>query len=348
MTQRDWRIFREDFNISTKGGNMPHPIRYWNESGLPSKCLEVIEKVGYKDPTPIQRQAISIQIQNRDIIGIAETGSGKTASFVIPMLVFLSVLPPLNYENAHLGPYALIMAPTRELALQIEEEAKKFCSHMGFTCVSLVGGHTHQEQTTNLRNGAHIVIATPGRLKDCIQQRLVALQQCTYIVMDEADRMMEMGCEDDLNYILNHMPLSNIKPDSEDAENVDKLKKMTGRTLPFRQTVMFSATMPVLVETLAKKFLRRPATVIIGNAGQVVDTIEQRVEFIGEEIRKTQRVQSILNSLQFKPPIIIFVNRKTGCDTLQKAIDQTVLSFYFRLNVGLCMVLNRKSNVKRL
>ena len=140
MQERDWRIFKEDFNISTKGGNIPRPIRSWAESSLPKKVLDVIESVGYTEPTPIQRQAIPIGIQNRDIIGIAETGSGKTASFVIPLLVYISDLPPLNAENMADGPYALIMAPTRELAQQIEQEALKFATPMGFNCVSIVGG----------------------------------------------------------------------------------------------------------------------------------------------------------------------------------------------------------------
>ncbi|KAJ1548559.1 mRNA splicing protein prp28, partial [Cladochytrium tenue] len=122
MKDRDWRIFKEDFNISTKGGIVPNPIRSWDESDLPAKLLQVISDVGYKEPTPIQRQAIPIGLQNRDIIGIAETGSGKTASFVIPMLVYISELPPLTEENRSEGPYALILAPTRELAQQIEEE----------------------------------------------------------------------------------------------------------------------------------------------------------------------------------------------------------------------------------
>lgn len=140
MKERDWRIFKEDFNISTKGGQIPHPIRSWAESGLPEKMLKVIDQVGYKEPTPIQRQAIPIGIQNRDIIGIAETGSGKTASFVIPLLTYISDLPKITQENMAEGPYALIMAPTRELAQQIEEETIKFANPMGFTCVSIVGG----------------------------------------------------------------------------------------------------------------------------------------------------------------------------------------------------------------
>ena len=185
MKERDWRIFKEDFNISTKGGNMPNPIRSWEESGIPAKLLDVIAGIGYTAPTPIQRQAIPIGLQNRDIIGIAETGSGKTASFVIPMLVYITELPPLSDLNRMDGPYALIMAPTRELAQQIEQETLKFCKGMGFNCVSIVGGHTIEEQSFNLRNGAEIIIATPGRLRDCLERRVLVLSQCKYVVMDE-------------------------------------------------------------------------------------------------------------------------------------------------------------------
>ncbi|KAJ3279029.1 mRNA splicing protein prp28 [Borealophlyctis nickersoniae] len=135
--------------MSTKGGNIPNPIRSWKESDLPPKILDVIA-------------------QNRDIVGIAATGSGKTASFVIPMLVFINELPPITEDNQHLGPYALIMTPTRELAQQIEQETVKFAKGMGFRCLSLTGGHTIEGQAFNLRDGAHIIIATPGRLKDCL------------------------------------------------------------------------------------------------------------------------------------------------------------------------------------
>merc|ERR1712218_94418 len=122
MAERDWRIFREDYNIAIKGGNIPHPIRKWNEANLPSEILEIIEKVGYTEPTPIQRQAIPIGLQNRDIIGVAETGSGKTAAFLIPLLEWIMSLPKqTRVEEADQGPYAIIMAPTRELAQQFEQ-----------------------------------------------------------------------------------------------------------------------------------------------------------------------------------------------------------------------------------
>ena len=140
------------------GGSIPHPLRSWEESLIPKQILECIERIGYKEPSPIQRQAIPIGLQNRDIIGIAETGmlllffplplfkltlyvgSGKTAAFVIPMLAFISNLPLFTDDNRHLGPYALILAPTRELAQQIESEARKFASPLGYKCVSIVGG----------------------------------------------------------------------------------------------------------------------------------------------------------------------------------------------------------------
>ncbi|CAO3620931.1 unnamed protein product [Mucor fragilis] len=319
MKERDWRIFKEDFNISTKGGNIPHPIRSWAESGLPEKMLQVIESVGYTEPTPIQRQAIPIGIQNRDIIGIAETGSGKTASFVIPLLTYISDLPKITEENMAEGPYALIMAPTRELAQQIEEETIKFATPLGFTCVSIVGGHAIEEQSFNLRNGAEIIIATPGRLKDCLDRRILVLNQCTYVVMDEADRMIDMGMEADVNFILDALPVTNMKPENDD----DEMQVEPPQGYKYRQTTMFSATMPPAVERLARKYLRREAVVTIGQAGQAVESVEQRVEMINDENKKTNRLMEILNSGKFAPPIIIFVNQRRGVDTLSKAINRS-------------------------
>ena len=322
MKDRDWRIFKEDFNISTKGGNIPNPIREWKDSNLPPRILSIVASLGYKEPTPIQRQAIPLGLQNRDLIGVAETGSGKTASFVIPMLVFMAEMPPLTEENISQGPFALILAPTRELAQQIETETMKFAKELGYTCVSIIGGHSIEEQAFGLRNGAHIIISTPGRLKDLLDRRILVFSQCTYVVMDEADRMVDMGFEADLNVILDAMPLSNMKPDSEDAEDIERLRYLTGTDKHYRQTVMFSATMPPAVERLAKQYLRRPATVTIGVAGQIVDRIEQRVEMINDESKKMARLQSILTSEAFEPPIIVFVRQKRSCDSIARAFDK--------------------------
>ncbi|KAI0898422.1 P-loop containing nucleoside triphosphate hydrolase protein [Annulohypoxylon nitens] len=320
MRERDWRIFKEDFGISTKGGLIPNPMRNWQESGLPRRLLEIINKVGYDEPTPVQRAAIPIALQARDLIGVAVTGSGKTAAFLLPLLVYISELPPLTEITKNDGPYSLIIAPTRELVQQIESEAKKFAVPLGFTVVSLVGGHSLEEQAFALRNGAEIIVATPGRLVDCIERRLLVLSQCCYIIMDEADRMIDMGFEEPVNKILDALPVTNEKPDTDAAENAQLMSRHLGGKDRYRQTMMYTATMPTAVEKIAKKYLRRPATVTIGNAGEAVDTVEQRVEFVPGEDRRKKRLQEILSSNDFAPPIICFVNIKRNCDAVAREI----------------------------
>ncbi|KAL1756009.1 P-loop containing nucleoside triphosphate hydrolase protein [Schizophyllum commune] len=339
MKERDWRIFREDFSIAARGGQIPHPLRSWQESDIPSSILDVIETIGYKEPSPIQRQAIPIGLQNRDIIGIAETGSGKTAAFVIPLLAFISAVAPLTDENRHLGPFALILAPTRELAQQIEVETRKFASGLGYTCVSIVGGRSVEEQQFNLREGAEIIIATPGRLKDVLERHVLVLSQCRYVVMDEADRMVHLGFEPDLNFILDQLPAETMAgEESGDMMVVDDSRKhrhddyamdidgeqrmklvKKGRT---RVTTLFSATMPPAVERLARKYLRRPAIITIGEAGRAVDTVEQRVEFVNGDEKKKHRLLEILNSGQYPSPIIIFVNQKKMADMVAKDLGR--------------------------
>ncbi|KAJ6596806.1 P-loop containing nucleoside triphosphate hydrolase protein [Mycena vulgaris] len=317
MKERDWRIFREDFSISARGGQIPHPLRSWTESDIPKTILECIDEIGYKEPSAIQRQAIPIGLQNRDIIGIAETGSGKTAAFVIPMLAFIEKLAPFTDDNRHLGPYALILAPTRELAQQIESEARKFATPLGFKCVSIVGGRAVEEQQFNLREGAEIIIATPGRLKDVIERHVLVLSQCRYVVMDEADRMVHLGFEVDLTFILDALPVETMQGEDAgeqmDVDGETMIKR--GRT---RVTTLFSATMPAAVERLARKYLRKPAVITIGEAGRAVDTVEQRVEFVSGDEKKKQKLLEILNSGAYAAPIIVFVNQKKTADMVAK------------------------------
>lgn len=142
------------------------------------------------------------------------------------MLSYIARLPPLSDENRGKGPYALVLAPTRELAQQIESETNKFCKLLGYKCVSIVGGKDISEQQFNMRFGAEIVIATPGRLKDCIERSVLVMGQCTYVVMDEADRMVSLGFEDVINFILDSLPLSNLKPDTEEAADAEKMSMM--------------------------------------------------------------------------------------------------------------------------
>ncbi|ERS98406.1 ATP-dependent RNA helicase DDX23/PRP28 [Sporothrix schenckii 1099-18] len=320
MRERDWRIFKEDFSISTKGGSIPDPMRKWRESALPSRLLDVVESVGYHEPSPIQRAAIPIALQGRDLIGIAVTGSGKTAAFLLPLLVYIQKLPPLDDFSKNDGPYALILAPTRELAQQIETEAHKFATPFGYKVVSIVGGHSLEEQAFALSNGAEIIVATPGRLVDCIERRLLVLSQCCYVIMDEADRMIDLGFEEPLNKILDAMPTANIKPDTDDAEDAKAMTRFLGERTRYRQTMMYTATMPPIVEKIAKRYLRRPAIVTIGNAGEAVDTVEQRVEFIAGEDRRKERLKELMHSTQYKPPIIVFVNIKRNCEMVARDV----------------------------
>ncbi|MCJ1319203.1 mRNA splicing protein prp28 [Xylographa vitiligo] len=320
MRERDWRIFKEDYNISTKGGSIPNPMRSWVESGLPKRLLDVVDQVGYTEPSAVQRAAIPIALQSRDLIGVAVTGSGKTAAFLLPLLVYISELPPLNELTKNDGPYAIILAPTRELAQQIEIEAKKFATPLGFTCVSIVGGHSLEEQAYNLRDGAEIIIATPGRLVDCIERRVLVLGQCCYVIMDEADRMIDLGFEEPVNKILDALPVANMKPDSEEAEDAVVMSQSLGGKDRYRQTMMYTATMPTAVERIARKYLRRPAIVTIGNIGEAVETVEQRVEFVAGEDKRKKRLLEILSSREFAPPIIVFVNIKRNCDAVARDI----------------------------
>ncbi|KAL0710669.1 hypothetical protein Bca4012_017647 [Brassica carinata] len=312
MSERDWRIFKEDFNISYKGSKIPPPMRSWEESKLSSELLKAVERAGYKEPRPIQMAAIPLGLQQRDVIGVAKTGSGKTHAFVLPMLAYISRLPPMSEENQTEGPYAVVMAPSRELAQQIEEETVKFARYLGFRVALTVGGQSIEEQGLKLAQGCEIVIATPGRLIDCLERRLVVLNQCNYVVLDEADRMIDMGFEPQVAAVLDAMPLSNLKPEKEDEE-LDE-KKI------YRTTYMFSATMPPGVERLARKYLRNPVVVTIGTAGEATDSISQHVVMM-KESEKFFRLQKLLDELGDKTAFV-FVNTRIKCHSVAKSLDK--------------------------
>ena len=309
MTERDWRIFKEDFQIAVKGGRCPKPVRNWAESGLPPQLLKAIDEANYEKPSAIQMQSIPIGLMNRDMIGLAETGSGKTAAFVLPMLCYImNHCPELTPELAAEGPFALIMAPTRELVQQIEAETKKFSRHLGYKIFSIVGGVSIEEQGFALRMGAHIIIASPGRLNDCLENRYMVLNQCNYIVLDEADRMIDLGFQPQIQSVLDAMPSSNLRPEDEEEEEAVSMEEKP--EVIYRQTFLFSATMPPEVERLAKKYCRHPAIIQIGETGRVVDRIEQVVKVIAENA-KPRELESVLRDLE--PPIIVFVNTRAHC-----------------------------------
>jgi ATP-dependent RNA helicase DDX23/PRP28 len=311
MSVRDWRILREDFEIAVKGTSVPNPLRVWDEAALPDWTLRAIKDANYAHPTAIQRQAIPIGLQGRDMIGIAETGSGKTASFLIPLLIHISKLPKSTSTITESeGPYACILAPTRELAMQIKMEADKFAKYANCRTVLLIGGEDLQGQVSELRKGCEIIVATAGRLVDLLNNAWLVLTHCHYVVLDEGDRMIDMGFEEQLLQILDAMPATK----SGNSE-VDKYQNI------LRNTVLFSATMPPAIERIANKYLRNPVTVTVGDAGKTVDRIKQNVEFYKSDGDKRRRLQELLLHGP-KPPIIIFMNHKASCDAIAKFVEK--------------------------
>lgn len=352
MTERDWRIFREDHNISYRsGGNIPMPIRNWNEASalLPDAIMQAVKAANYAKPSPIQMASIPIGLMGRDCIGVAETGSGKTCAFVLPMLTYISKQPPMDTPQREAeGPYAIVMAPTRELTQQIEEETVKFCRFMRYRVVSVVGGQSIEDQGFKLRKGCEIVIATPGRMNDCLERRYAVLNQCNYVVLDEADRMIDLGFEPQINGVLDAMPSSNLKPDSSaslagrstaDAAaasgsmqnsrriNFTRADSMNpedsiNKHYTYRTTYMFSATMPPAVERLARKYMRRPVTVVIGSVGKATDNITQQIFMVKENMKEGYLTEALDGLQNDRSLAIVFVNSKRNCDHLHRVLDR--------------------------
>jgi ATP-dependent RNA helicase DDX23/PRP28 len=240
-------------------------------------------------------------------MGIAETGSGKTAAFVIPMLLYILQQPKMTPEIAADGPYALVLAPTRELAQQIHSEVQKLGGNLGIRSVVFIGGTAAENQGFLMNQGAEVVIATPGRMISNVKKKFVVLNQCRYIVLDEADRMIDLNFEDDVIEIMDSMPVSNIRPENPEEEDTKHV---------YRQTFMFSATMPVKVELLARKYLRNPAYVAIGErTGKVNERIEQKVLWVTEN----QKQRFLRDTMVLaEPPVIVFSNSKKNCDIIAK------------------------------
>ena len=322
MTIRDWRIFREDHDIICKGGNIPNPLKSWEESTLSDDIKGVIDEIGYKEPTPIQRQAIPIGLENRDIIGVAETGSGKTAAFLLPLIAWIQSLPNLiRVEDADQGPFALILAPTRELAQQIERENVKFGQALGIRTLAIISGVPREEQAFKMQQGCEIVVATPGRLIDLLEHRYIVLCRCTYVIMDEADRMIDMGFEPDIQKILQFLPVTNENPDTTEAEVQGERRGeyfQVGHT--YRQTVMFTATMPPEVERLAQSYLHNPAEVYVGSDGKPHKRVEQIIYMLSES-EKRKKLLKILEA-GITPPVLIFVNQKKGAEVLARSLEK--------------------------
>ncbi|CAK9435478.1 uncharacterized protein LODBEIA_P02050 [Lodderomyces beijingensis] len=328
MVERDWRIFNEDYGITTRGKSIPHAIRYWNESNLNDKIIATLDNFGFVEPTPIQRASIPIALQSRDVVGIAETGSGKTLAFLLPLLNYLQAVDEnyMRFEKIKNEPLALILAPTRELALQISREAEKFGKVLGFNVMSIIGGRQYSETLDEIESmrgrGVHIVVGTPGRLLDSIERKMLSFAKCYYLVMDEADRMIDMGFEKDLNKLLDRLPKNEKLSSSIDGRLFHLGKRLT---------LMYTATISPPVEKITKTYLADPAYVYIGGAGEALDNIDQKFEYLSS-LTESSRLSKMLKIVQEQQRknrqalIIIFANFKHVCDTLSQELENEGLS----------------------
>ncbi|MBA0831320.1 hypothetical protein Goarm_015793 [Gossypium armourianum] len=304
MTEQEVMFYRRTRDITVQGHDVPKPIRMFRDANFPDYCLEVIANLGFVEPTPIQAQGWPMALKGKDLIGIAETGSGKTLAYLLPALVHVNAQPRLVHGE---GPIVLILAPTRELAVQIQEEAAKFANHANIRSTCIYGGAPKGPQIRDLKRGVEIVIATPGRLIDMLEAQNTNLKRVTYLVLDEADRMLDMGFEPQIRKIV-----SQIRPD--------------------RQTLYWSATWPKEVESLARQFLSNPykmlilgcpnsyVQVIIGSADlKANQSINQVVEVITDP-EKYNRLIKLLKDLMDGNRILIFMETKKGCDQVTRQL----------------------------
>lgn len=296
MTEAELADLRLELDgIKVSGTDVPKPVQKWSQCGLNVQSLEVISKLGYERPTAIQMQAIPAIMSGRDVIGVAKTGSGKTIAFMLPIFRHIRDQRPLEGSD---GPIGLIMTPTRELATQIHRECKPFLKAMGLRAVCAYGGAPIKDQIADLKRGAEIIVCTPGRMIDLLAAnsgRVTNLRRVTYVVLDEADRMFDMGFEPQVMKIF-----ANIRPN--------------------RQTILFSATMPRIMDALAKKTLHSPVEITVGGRSVVAPEITQIVE-VREEKEKFHRLLELLGQLYDKDEdarTLIFVDRQEKADDLLK------------------------------
>ena len=254
-TENDVMTWRGANDVFVDGSANFKPILEFSEAGIPEYLMTTVAAQKYEKPTTIQSQAWPIALSGVDMTGIARTGSGKTLAFVLPAIIHIMAQPDLRRGD---GPVALILAPTRELAKQCQEVAEMFGRPCGVETVAVYGGADKGQQIRQLEKGAHIVVACPGRLLDLIQSGKTNLHRTTYLCLDEADRMLDMGFE-------------------------PQIRKILGQIRKDRQTLMFSATWPKEIQKLAGDFMTDPTLIFIGNQELTVNkNITQLVEVVQE------------------------------------------------------------------
>ncbi|MDY8110366.1 DEAD/DEAH box helicase [Fulvimarina sp. 2208YS6-2-32] len=265
----------------------------FSELGLSAKVLAAVEATGYTEPTPIQAEAIPHALQRRDVLGIAQTGTGKTASFVLPMLTMLEK----GRARARM-PRTLIIEPTRELAAQVAESFTRYGHDQKINIALLIGGMSFDEQDRKLDRGCDVLIATPGRLLDHFERGKLLLTGVEVLVIDEADRMLDMGFIPDIERICKQLPFT-------------------------RQTLFFSATMPPEITKLTEQFLQNPVRVEVAKPASAALTVEQRLVAAGsKDFEKRDRLRELLRANPDVSNAIIFCNRKRDVATLFRSLEK--------------------------
>ncbi|KAL8456263.1 hypothetical protein ACS0TY_034469 [Phlomoides rotata] len=293
----------EDIPVETSGGNVPPPVNTFADIDLGDALNLNIRRCKYVKPTPVQRHAIPISLAGRDLMACAQTGSGKTAAFCFPIIsgILRGQIPQRQRGVRTVFPLALILSPTRELSMQIHEEAKKFSYQTGVRVVVVYGGAPIHQQLRELERGVDILVATPGRLVDLLERAKVSLQMIRYLALDEADRMLDMGFEPQIRKIVEQMDM----PRQGD-----------------RQTMLFSATFPKEIQRLASDFLSNYIFLAVGRVGSSTDLIVQRVEFVHETDKRSHLMDLLhaqrANGIQGKQALtLVFVETKKGADSLE-------------------------------
>ncbi|MCC7195908.1 MAG: DEAD/DEAH box helicase [Gemmatimonadaceae bacterium] len=255
--------------------------------GLSAQVLRALKDAGYAHPTPIQQEAVPLALKGRDLIGLAMTGTGKTAAFTIPIVERLAGGPARTR--------ALILTPTRELCQQVEESFRKYGRHSGLKVVSVYGGVGYEPQTKALRGGVDVVVATPGRLLDHLEKQNVSFDRIEVLVLDEADRMLDMGFAPQISRIV---------------AQVDR----------YRQTLLFSATMPPEVEALARKYLRKPVVVQVGRRSAAATTVQHYVYPCPRD-KKTSLLAALIGEHKMDS-VLVFTRTKHGADRVVRNLKR--------------------------
>lgn len=268
----------------------------FEQLGLIAPLLKALNNEGYTNPTPIQQQAIPIVLQKQDLLGCAQTGTGKTAAFALPLL---QLLYQQNKETAVRGPRnirALILTPTRELAIQIGDSFAAYGKFMDLKHLVIFGGVSQHPQTEALKRGVDILVATPGRLLDLISQGFISLLHLKFFVLDEADRMLDMGFVHDVKRVITKLPAN-------------------------RQSLFFSATMPPEIQKLASVILNKPAKVEVTPVSSTAETITQSVYFVSKQ-DKRGLLQHLLEDQDIKT-VLVFTRTKHGADKVVKDLNKS-------------------------